>query len=151
MPIIKRLSKHSVLLDTHIIIWLFNGDKCLSPAFLRAIERARERDAVLIASISVWEIAMLATRERIELPLDPVEYIEEILDQPGTNLVPLSPRIATQSCRLPKPMLHKDPADRILVATAQEHSAVLVTVDKQLLNAGKNHYLTVHNPLTKLA
>ena len=148
MPVIKTLQKHKILLDTHVWLWLMQGNSILTPSFQKAIERCREYDGVCISAISIWEIGMLVNKKRIELEMDCLDWIEQALDLPGVRLMPLTPRIAIQSTRLPGAP-HGDPADRILVATAHEHNAVLATCDDKLLSYGKDRYFSVHDPEKK--
>ena len=63
----------------------------------------------------------------------------------GFKLVPLSPKIAIESTRLPE-QFHGDPADRILIATAREENAVLITYDTKLLIYGHDRFFSVHDP-----
>lgn len=145
MPILKNLHQHKVLLDTHVWFWVMQGEKKLSKSFKENIDRCREREQVFISAISVWEIGMLAARKRIEFDIDCMDWIEIALDIPGVNLIPLSPKIAVQSTRLPEE-IHGDPADRILVATAHEYNAVLVTHDEKLIEYGKGRFIHVYDP-----
>ncbi len=145
MPVLKSVKKHKLLLDTHVWIWLIMGDERLSRNFRRAIDESQENSLIFISAITIWEIGMLVERKRIELEMDCIDWIEESLGKPGVNLLPLSPRIAIQSFRLPGNP-HGDPADRILVATACESNAILVTHDEKLLQLGKNKWLGVYDP-----
>lgn len=122
------------------------GDDRLSKSFRRSIEKQQDKDLIFISAISIWEIGMLAERKRIELEMDCLDWVEETLALPGINLLPLTPRIAIQSSRLPDNP-HGDPADRILIATACEHHAVLVTHDQKLLQLGKNKWFGVYDPM----
>ena len=88
---------------------------------------------------------MLVEKRRIGLEMDCLDWVEEALGN-GINLLPLTPRIAIQSTRLPENS-HGDPADRILIATAHEYHAILVTHDQKLLNYGKNKFIDVYDPV----
>ncbi len=145
MPIFKQLKQNKLLLDTHVWIWLFSGDECLSKHFVQAVDVAQQNDLLLVSAISVWEIGMLAERKRINFELDPLDWVESCLKRPGMNLIPLTPAIAIQSSRLPEEP-HGDPADRILIATANDQHAVLVTHDKKLINYGKGKFINVYDP-----
>lgn len=145
MPILKNLHQHKVVLDTHVWFWLMQGDKKLSNSFKNSINKCREMDHVFISAISVWEIGMLAEKKRIEFNIDRMDWIELALNIPGVNLLPISPKIAIQSTRLPEE-IHGDPADRILVASAHDQNAVLVTHDEKLLEYGKGRYINVYDP-----
>lgn len=145
MPILKKLKQHILLLDTHILIWLVMGDPSLSRSFINTIEEHSKTGTILISPISVWEIGMLVEKKRIELTMDCQQWIDEILRSPGISLAPISAKIAILSTRLPG-IVHGDPADRILIATAHEENAVLVTADDKLLEYGKDRLISVYNP-----
>lgn len=144
MPVFKSLRKHKLLLDTHVWIWLMLGDQRLSLSFRKAVEQSEEKELIFISAISVWELGMLVERQRIQLEKDCLDWVEQALT--NINLIPLTPRISIQSTRLPE-TLHGDPADRILIATAHEYNAILVTHDQKILDYGKNKFFGVYDPL----
>lgn len=145
MPILKQLKRHKLLLDTHVWIWLMAGDTVLNHSFRKAVERCKLEDGLLISPITIWEIGMLVEKKRIVLEMDCMNWIEQLLDLPNIRLLPISPRIAIQSTRLPG-LIHGDPADRILISSAHEEGAVFVTCDQKLLEYGKDKFVTVYNP-----
>ena len=145
MPVLKKLHRHALVFDTHIWLWYFSGDKQFLESFKRAVEKCRDRDALFLSPISVWEIGMLVQKNRIELEVDVMEWINTSLEERGVTLAPISPKIAIESTRLPDTN-HGDPADRMLIATAHEQNAVLVTCDKKLFKYGKGNYVSVYNP-----
>jgi PIN domain nuclease of toxin-antitoxin system len=130
------MSSLGLLLDTHIWLHYQGFTKSLRPAAERAIDEAAERNSVFISAISIWEIAMLARENKIALNDSVDRWSEIALSKPGINLLPLSPQIAIASVYLPEPM-HKDPADRILVASARVEKFTLVTSDKNILAFAK--------------
>lgn len=77
---------------------------------------------------------MLAARGRIELDRDPVIWMEDALVEVGVDLLPLTPAVAAASAQLGD--FHGDPADRLIVATALTHGAVLVTKDERIRGFG---------------
>jgi len=129
-----------LLLDTHVWIWLAHGEsRRIRPVAVRAIEDAGSRRAIRLSVVSVWEIALLESKGRLELPIPVSEWIRQALDRPDLELVGLEPGIAVESCGLPG-AFHADPADRFLVATARLKNAVIVTRDKRILKyAGQGH------------
>ena len=132
-----------VLLDTHIWIWLLNGDNRLkSSPCLTMIEEAVKRSALKVSAISVWEVGMLEVKGRINFEIECMDWINKALNVPGISLVPLTPEIAILSSRLPGDF-HGDPADRIIVATARKIGATLITNDNQIVIYGKQNYLKV--------
>lgn len=145
MPIVKNLKQHKIVLDTHIWLWVMMGNTELSPSFRKAFAHSLKIHGVLISPISIWEIGMLVEKKRIQLDMDTQEWIDQALDIPGIKLSPISPRIAIQSTRLPG-AIHGDPADRILIATAHEENAVLVTCDEKLFKYGTDKFVNVFDP-----
>lgn len=129
----------SLLLDTHVLVWLVFGDTMLGPAAKKAIDRAASANELLVSAITPWELGMLASKRRITLHRDVVEWVREALALPGLQFAPLSPEIAVGSNHLPFEM-HPDPADRILAATARHLGATLVTADKLLLDLSKRKH-----------
>jgi PIN domain nuclease of toxin-antitoxin system len=117
-----------IVLDTATWIWRASDPKHLSTAARRAIDQAEHK---LVSAISVWEVAMLVAKRRIQLDR-PVElWVDMALALPGIQLAPLDPSIAVHSTKLPGDF-HPDPADRIIVATALENAMPIVTPDERI-------------------
>ncbi|MBI3665966.1 MAG: type II toxin-antitoxin system VapC family toxin [Acidobacteria bacterium] len=122
-----------LLLDTHVWIWLLDGVKGrLSANCLTAMRRAARESQVWIAAITVWEVATLEAKGKITLSMDCRAWVEAGLRAPGVRFADLTPSIAIDSASLAGP-LHGDPADRILVATARQLKAALVTRNAAIL------------------
>ena len=120
-----------IVLDTHVWVWWVSGAKALSEPAVRAIESAVADRLVRVSSISAWEVAMLAQRGRLELTMDVADWITRSEGLPFLRFVPVDNRITARATRLPE-YPHKDPADRIIVSTAQLLGASLVTRDERL-------------------
>jgi PIN domain nuclease of toxin-antitoxin system len=134
-------SDRPVLLDTHYWVWQqFDIREKTSPRTLRAIEAAALSGNLLLSIISVWEVGLLESKGRLELFKPCEQWVQEALATPGLTLVPLTPEIAIHSTRLPGE-LHRDPADRILVATARVMGARLATCDEQLIEYSKGGHI----------
>lgn len=121
-----------ILLDTHAFVWFVSGaGNQLSPAAGEAIESEVAGGMLAVSSISVWEVAMLAAchRLRLDRPLD--RWLARCESLPFVRFVPVDNSIAVRSVGLPPP-LHKDPADRIIAATAIALDIPLVTKDRRL-------------------
>ena len=131
-----------LLLDTHIWVRFINGDTTLPPELIKSVEAARLRGQTWVSVISVWETAMLVKRARLTLPLGVEAWVEGALELAGIHLLPFSPAIAVETVALPTPM-HKDPADRILVASARIERLRLVTLDGDILQFARDTNLPV--------
>lgn len=125
----------SLLLDTHLLVWLMEGNSRISASLRTELGKVAEEADLLVSAITPWEIAMLTAKGRLRLNRDVGEWIDSALQLPGIKLAPLLPAIAVESNRLPWEV-HPDPADRILLATARQLDVVLVTADKRLLEYG---------------
>ncbi len=129
-------SRAPLLLDTHIWVDFINASPTLRPGAIAAIDSARSTGSAFVSVISIWEIALLVRLKRLSLHSPVTRWVEDALKLPGINLLPFTPEIAIQSVDLPEPM-HKDPADRILVASARVERLTLVTRDRDILTFAK--------------
>ncbi len=132
----------SVVLDTHVWIWLMNGDTTLRPEAVALAREAARAGRLYVAAISAWEVAMLAARGRIVLTQDPLDWVRTSVARAGLVVDTLTPEVMVASTRLPGD-LHGDPADRFIVATARSLGAVLVTRDRQILAYGAQGHVVV--------
>ena len=123
----------AVVLDTCAILWLAAGRDPRSET-AEAVEAARASDAVLVSPISAWEIALKHARRPEELGLrePPEAFFAAFAAQIGVRLVELSVAVLVRSTGLDFP--HRDPADRMIVATALEAGARVVTGDRRILD-----------------
>jgi len=121
-----------LLLDTHTAIWLVEGQPFSTEAKEAFGKATANGENSLVSPMSAWEIGMLCARGRVRMPLSPVAWFERLLRSPGIALADLPVRVLIASSFLPGSP-PRDPADRILVATAREGDHVLVTRDKELL------------------
>ena len=145
MPILKEIKRHKLLLDTHVWIWAMMGDAKLSKSFQQNLEKSVKMQSIYISPMSIWEIGMLVDKKRIEIDMDVLDWVEQALDGVGFNLSPITPRIAIQSSKL-SGEIHGDPVDRMLIATAFEENAVLVTCDHKILKYAEGKFITAFNP-----
>jgi len=119
-----------ILLDTHVWIWLCHDDLLL-PAGLRNLIELQRNEGIGVSAISVWEVAKLVERGRLELPMEMDAWMQMALGGSAVALLPLSPSIAVESTKLPGEF-HRDPADQIIVATARVHDLSLATCDQRI-------------------
>ena len=108
----------SVVLDTHILIWLLNGDEKPPMKMVNYCTKASKNNFLMISAISIWEITMLERKKRINFfqPID--QWVERALGIPYIKMVELQPKISIESCKLPG-NFHGDPVDRIIISTAR--------------------------------
>jgi PIN domain nuclease of toxin-antitoxin system len=132
-----------ILLDTHCWVWSqFGHDHEFSALGLSTFKQAATDGMLRLSVISVWEVALLESKQRLHLHMDCMEWVRRALETPGLSLVPLTPEIAVESTRLPGNM-HADPADRILVATARNLGARLMTRDQALIDYGRKRHARI--------
>ncbi len=122
-----------IVLDTHAWIWWVSSPEFLSETAKQIIDEAATEKNVFISSISTWEIAILVSRGRLKLTMSPADWVAASEALPFFDFVPVSNSLALKSVQLPG-ILHNDPADRIIIATAVSLGAVLVTKDEKIRN-----------------
>ena len=118
-----------ILVDTHALIWLRTGDARLGAGARRALDDALRDEELSVSAMTFWEIALLKSKGRLDFPEDVGLWRRELLGQ-GLAEIPVDGEIAIRANALPG--LHADPADRIIVATAQAGHR-LVTGDERIL------------------
>ena len=121
-----------IIVDTHVLVWAVEGNPRLGRTALRRLEDSTDAGSVLLAAISLWEIAMLVEKGRLLLDEAIDRWFERVIALPSLRLVPLDARIAIESVRLPG-SFHPDPADRMIVATARTLRCPLMTADRAIL------------------
>jgi PIN domain nuclease of toxin-antitoxin system len=120
-----------IVLDTHALVWWANADKELSRKAHAAIQRELHGGQIVISAISAWEIAMLVQREKLVLTMDVDTWLATVAQIEAVRFLPIDVEIGLKSVDLPGDF-HKDPADRMIVATARRLAAPLVTRDEKI-------------------
>ena len=119
------------LLDTHAWIWWISGDSRLTLREREALDNLLPSERPVLAEISLWEVAMLVERDRLELDMDLERWLA-VASAPATvELARLTPAVAAEVARLPE-KFHRDPADRLIVATARVRKLRVLTRDKKI-------------------
>ncbi|MDQ7859370.1 MAG: type II toxin-antitoxin system VapC family toxin [Armatimonadota bacterium] len=119
------------VLDTHAWVWLVADPKRVSARARRHIDAEMRGGPLLVSSMSVWEVAMLADRKRLELTMEVEDWVRHCEGLPFLSFVPVSNRVALQTVALPG-FPSADPVDRIIVATALGLGAAVVTADRRI-------------------
>jgi len=122
-----------IVADTHVLIWAVEGSDRLGPSAMEAIEEAAASGSLVVSAITLWEVSMLADKGRIAFPSGVRRWIDTLLSSRGIRLLPLEPAIAVDAGCLPG-IIHGDPADRLIIATARFLSCPLLTADGRILS-----------------
>lgn len=124
-----------ILLDTHALIWwISNIDKIPSKA-RQAIQNEVKKGQLGVSSISIWEICMLVKKGRLKLTMDLDSWLQKVESLPVLSFIPVDNYIAKTSVSLDADAL-KDPADRIIAATALQAGLTLITGDQKIQKCG---------------
>jgi len=115
-----------IILDTHVWLWWINQISKLKTTWLEHIEQAEQ---VGVSAISLFEVSWLDRHNRIELPCPRNEWFDKALVDSDIQLIPITPEIASQAVDLQEH--HSDPQDRIIIATALIHNALLLSADSK--------------------
>ena len=128
-----------LLLDTHVWIWTVEGDeKRLGRRSRSLLTTSEARGAIRVSPASVFEIVALHTLGRLRLTRTPERWIREALDATGLRVAELSIDVALDAGQIP-PAAVADPIDRLLVASARQLDAVLMTADARILEYASSH------------
>lgn len=119
------------LLDTHVWVWWHMGPKNLSGRVRSLIRSPSRYEEFLLSAVSPWEFSTPLEQGRLGISCSSEAWIHEALEMPRLRLVPLSPVVAYRSAVLPPPF-HDDPADQIIVATAREENATMLTSEERI-------------------
>lgn len=122
------------LLDTHVWVWWICGDERLSAREREALDNLPPSERPVLAEISLWEVAMLVERGRLQLDMDLERWLA-VASAPATvELARVTPAVAAEVARLPE-RFHRDPADRLIVAVARVWKLHVLTRDRKITSA----------------
>jgi len=120
-----------IVLDTHTLVWWVTGDATLSKKAKSVIAREQDGGEIIISAISAWEITMLVEKDRLVLSMDVSSWLATVAGIECVKFFPVDVEIANKSVVLPG-QFHKDPADRMIVATARKLAVPVVTKDEKI-------------------
>jgi PIN domain nuclease of toxin-antitoxin system len=123
-----------ILLDTHVVVWLAFEETRISGKAQAVIHEARRSDPGLaISDFTLYELSLLFRKKQFSLTISPESFVYEV--EMRFVVLPISGRICVSALSLPADY-PKDPADRIIGATALVHGLKLVTADAQIRKSG---------------
>lgn len=120
-----------IVLDTHAWVWWLTKPERVGKKAMRALKGA---DRIGLPSLSIWEVSMKAEKGKLKFDRPYERWIEDaIFEDPRLELLHPTPRVSIAAVQLP--WSHSDPVDRIIVATARELDAPLLTADAAIREA----------------
>ena len=115
-----------IILDTHVWVRWLDSEAAPLPSWM--IDKIESADRLAVSAVTCWEVAWLNRRGRIELTLPIDVWFDQALQGSEVLCLPVERYIAIRAARLPEH--HRDPADRLIIATALEHHAQLASLDQ---------------------
>jgi PIN domain nuclease of toxin-antitoxin system len=122
------------ILDTHAWIWWVQADPRLDRRTVESLDALGPDDRPLLCDISLWEVAMLVALGRLTLGESLESWLDAAADPRTVAVLPVTPAIASEVARLPD-TFHRDPADRLIVASCRVLARPLVTRDRAITRA----------------
>ena len=120
-----------IMLDTHVLLWLAKDPTKLSKSAISTLRKASKSEGLSIASITLWEIALLITRGRIRVQGTVDGFLQQLVEATGVRVREITPEVAALAMQFPDDF-PADPGDRLIAATARANGATLVTADQRI-------------------
>lgn len=120
-----------IVLDTNALIFFANKSEKLTPKAKKRIDSEIKNKDIFVSAISIWEIYLLVKKNRLELAMDVETWVKKIEDLSFIQFVAVDNKIAAKAVMLPD-IVSPDPADRIIIATAIDLGAALITSDTRI-------------------
>ena len=123
------------LLDTHILVWARLDPSELSQRQRELLADIEAREGrVAISAITLWEIAMMTAKNNLKTKASLPSLLRELENSPWIQVLPINAAVAAESVVI-RPLLHTDPADHLIVATARVFRLPLLTRDKRIIDS----------------
>ncbi|MPY91351.1 MAG: PIN domain-containing protein [Luteitalea sp.] len=119
------------LLDTHAWVWWVDRDARIGRNAADFLDTLPVEERPYVAGISLWEVAMLVERGRLQFSVPLADWLEAAAHPRSVRVVSITPTIAAEVAALPK-SFHRDPADRLIVATCRVMQVPLITHDQRI-------------------
>lgn len=121
-----------IVLDTCALIWWSLDPDRLSPAAKDCCNQMEKGKNGLVPSIAIWEIAIKIKNQKLDLGVDLNQYVAALKKSDVMTIVPIDEDLWLESVKLE--WIHRDPADRIVVALATMNQASIITADREIRN-----------------
>ncbi len=125
-----------VIFDTHVLVYWCNEPGRLTRPQQHAVATVTDDNPAIVADISLWEIAVLQSQGRLTFDIPLLQWLNRATAPPLVRIAEITPVIADETARLAD-WENRDPADRLIVATAKAFGAVLLTNDDRIRSFGK--------------
>ena len=132
-----------LLLDTCAAIYLLAAEPMTEAAYAAMDDAVDALRPLFVSPIAAWEVGLKASKGRFAYPISPRRWLEKLRDVPGIRMCELNADILLKSSFLPGMLRTRDPADRIIAATAREFGYTVMTRDESLLDYGRQGHLSV--------
>jgi PIN domain nuclease of toxin-antitoxin system len=124
-----------IIVDTHVLVWIASQPRKLTRAASAAIRRASKAGELAIASVTVWELAVLFAAGRLKTPGTIDSALRNLLEATAVEVREITPLVAAMAAQVPV-TFPRDPADRLIASTAKAEGATLVTADARIADSG---------------
>ena len=131
-----------VILDTHIWVWLMDGDPRLPDEVVPLLESASGENRMLVSSVSIWEVVALESAGRVAFSVPVLDWLTDATETPGLNVIPLDAIIAVEAAHLPG-AFRGDSPDRVIAASTRIMSGTLISADPRMIEYGEAGHLRV--------
>ena len=122
------------LLDTHAWVWWVDRDRRLGEPTIARLDKLPADSRPYLCDISLWEVATLVERGRLTFSVPLADWLEAAAHPRSVRLIPVTPAIAAETAALPE-TFHRDPADRLIVATCRVMKLPLLTKDRLIMRS----------------
>ncbi len=121
----------TALIDTHVLLWWFTDPDCLSAKTRDWIENSitSQEGRILLSPVSLWELENKRVRGKLALEIPVQRWLPQLVRLPGLQLIDTNAEIWITAAAMD--WSHRDPADRIIAATAIVHQVPVVTIDRK--------------------